>query len=96
LLNERGVTYVYREMTAEPLTVTELRALFRRLDRTPREALRVRDAARAGVGRDETDAELLGLMATHPTLLQRPILDDGRRAVIGRPLENLEALLPSA
>jgi len=96
LLKERGVSYVYREMTQEPLTLTALRALFKRLDRTPREALRKREAAQLGVGADETDAQLLRRMAAHPTLLQRPILDDGRRAVMGRPLENLEPLLSSA
>ncbi len=87
------MSYVYREYVEEPLTVTELRSLFRRLDRSPRDALRGRDAKKAGLSGDETDAELVKLMAQHPTLLERPILDDGTRAVTGRPLEKLEALI---
>jgi arsenate reductase-like glutaredoxin family protein len=53
----------------------------------------MRDAKPLGVTGEESDAELLRLMAEHPTLLQRPIGVTGtgkdRRAVVGRPPENL-------
>ncbi len=32
-------------------------------------------------------------MAEHPDLLQRPIVERGGRAVLGRPTENIRALL---
>ena len=93
MLDEHGVEYTYREYTQDPLSQAELRRLFARLDRTPAEALRKRDAKAVGITGDETKAELIRQMAAHPTLLERPILDDGMTAVTGRPLENLEALL---
>lgn len=42
-----------------------------------------------GLTGDETQAELIRLMAKHPTLLQRPIGVKGKKAVVGRPVENL-------
>lgn len=93
MLKERGVDYEYREYTEQPLDLAELKALFKKLKRQPVELLRKRDAKPLGVTGDEGDEALLKLMAEHPTLLQRPILVKGRQAVVGRPVEDLEALL---
>jgi len=92
LLNEEGVEYTYREYVEDPLSLAELTSLLGRLDRSPSEALRKRDAKTVGLSGEETDAQLIKLMARHPTLLERPILDDGKRAVTGRPIENLLAM----
>ena len=43
--------------------------------------------------RDVSDEELIALMVQHPDLIQRPILEVGDRAALGRPTENLTALL---
>ena len=43
--------------------------------------------------RDYSDAELIALMVSHPDLIQRPIIVRGKRAVLGRPPENVEQLL---
>ncbi len=39
------------------------------------------------------DEELIALMVKHPDLIQRPIVERGDRAVLGRPTENVRALL---
>jgi arsenate reductase len=39
-----------------------------------------------------SDDALLQAIAAHPILLQRPIVVRGKRAVIGRPPENVAAL----
>lgn len=41
------------------------------------------------------DTQVLTAIVNHPRLLQRPIISNGQRAVIGRPPENLLALLPA-
>jgi arsenate reductase len=46
-----------------------------------------------GLTGTETEAELIGLMSAHPTLLERPIGIVGKRAVLGRPPERLLILL---
>jgi arsenate reductase len=93
LLNEHGIEHTYREYTREPLTETELRGVFAKLALSPRDVLRSRDAGKAGLSGDESDDELIALMAENPRLLQRPIGVVGDRAVVGRPAENLLSLL---
>ena len=40
-----------------------------------------------------SDDELIRLMAEHPDLIQRPIVERGERAVLGRPTERIKDLL---
>jgi arsenate reductase len=40
-----------------------------------------------------SDDELISLMVEHPDLIQRPIVERGKRAVLGRPVENIKALI---
>jgi arsenate reductase len=42
---------------------------------------------------DLSDEECIALLVKHPELLQRPIAERGDRAVLGRPVENIRALL---
>lgn len=62
----------------------------------PREILRTKDAAYEELGLasgKHSDAQLLELMAKHPGLIQRPIVVRGKKAVVARPVENIETLL---
>jgi arsenate reductase len=93
LLKEHDFPFTYREYTEDPLSRQELAALFKKLGTTPRSALRPREAKDLGLDGTETDARLLTLMAEHPTLLQRPILVSGTKAVLGRPVEDLLRLV---
>ena len=47
----------------------------------------------AGLGKDSSDEEIVAAMAEHPRLIERPIVVRGDRAVLGRPPENVLALL---
>jgi len=44
-------------------------------------------------GREMTEAELMDLVARHPIVLERPIVVHAGRAALGRPPENVLALL---
>lgn len=47
-----------------------------------------------GLGaRELSDEEIIALMVEHPDLMQRPIVERGDRAVLGRPVENIRELL---
>ena len=62
----------------------------------PRELLRTSEPVyrELGLGKRElSDDEIIRLMVEHPDLLQRPIVERGDRAVLGRPTENIKALL---
>jgi arsenate reductase len=91
LLDAKKVEYRYREYTEEPLSKTELQGILEMLGVEPRAILRKNDkvAKEKGLTGKETRSKLLGLMAKHPTLIQRPIGVKGRKAVVGRPIEKL-------
>jgi arsenate reductase len=62
----------------------------------PRELLRTSESIyrELGVAQKElSDDEIIALMVKHPDLMQRPIVERGDRAVLGRPTENVKALL---
>ena len=93
MLDAHGATYSYREYTKAPLDAAEIRAVLTKLGMTARELLRTRDANKAGLGGEESEEELIALMAGNPRLLQRPILVVGENAALGRPVENLLTVL---
>jgi arsenate reductase len=70
--------------------------LIKKMGLAPRELLRTSEAVykELGLGKRElSDDEIIRLMVEHPDLLQRPIVERGDRAVLGRPTENIKALL---
>ena len=44
-------------------------------------------------GKDLSDAEIIEALATHPKLIERPIVVNGNKAVIGRPPEQIKSVL---
>ena len=93
MLNENQIPFRYREYKKDTLSATEIRTVLGKLNLTARDVLRKRDANKLGLTGDETDMQLVALMAEHPGLLQRPIGVRGERAALGRPVENLLTLL---
>lgn len=80
----------------EPIGEAKLRELIGKIGLTPRELLRTSEAVykELQLGRRElSDDELIRLMAEHPDLIQRPIVERGPRAVLGRPTERIRDLL---
>jgi arsenate reductase len=65
--------------------------------RTPaRELLRTKEPLYRELNpekRELTDDESIALLVAHPELLQRPIVERGERAVLGRPVERIKTLL---
>jgi arsenate reductase len=75
-------------LVSERLDEAELRSLAERLQGDPPDALIRRDAQYEKLGLDADGAsidEVVAILSEHPKLLQRPILDDGTHAMIGRP-----------
>ena len=62
----------------------------------PRELLRTGEAAYRELGlssQSVSDDEIIKAMVARPELMQRPIVERGERAVLGRPTENIRSLL---
>ena len=96
LLRESGISFEKVNYYTEPLTKKKLSELLRKMDMKPRALLRTSEPVfkELGLGKGEfTDTELINLMIQHPDLIQRPIVERGGRAVLGRPTENVKSLL---
>ena len=96
LLRERGVSFEKVNYYIQPLTRKKLTELIRKANLKPRDLLRKSEPIYKELGLAEdkfSDSELIGLMIEHPDLLQRPIVERGDRAVLGRPTENVKELL---
>lgn len=83
------------EYLKEPLTRAELAGLRKKLGLPPAEWIRRTEAEykQAGLGPHSSEAQLLDAMATHPVLIERPIVVRGDRAVVGRPPERVLELV---
>ena len=96
LLNECGVKFDAINYYEVPLTVAELRGLVEKLGLAPRDLLRKDEALYRELQlgqRELSDDEIIKLMVENPDLMQRPIVVRGDKAVLGRPPENVKALL---
>jgi len=95
-LRESGVDFSKVNYYLEPLSEQKLRQLIRKMEIKPRELLRTSESIYRELElskKDLSDDEIIALMVKHPDLMQRPIVERGDQAVLGRPTENVKALL---
>ena len=97
LLEARGLTPTVVRYLDTPLTAVQLTDLLRKLNISARQLLRTgeEDYKILNLADDSlSEAQLIQAMATHPKLIERPILVVGDKAVIGRPPEKILEILP--
>jgi arsenate reductase len=95
-LREQGVDFSKVNYYIEPLTKKKLTELIRKMGIKPRDLLRKSEPVyrELGLSKDEfSDDELISMMVEHPDLMQRPIVERGDKAILGRPTENVQELL---
>ena len=96
LLEEQGFEpeiILYLETPPSEARIEELLDL---LGLPARELMRKKEAAYRELGLGDpalTRAELVAAMASHPILIERPVVVSGARAAIGRPPENVLEIL---
>lgn len=94
LIEEHGADVRVRRYLDDPLDEKELRALMSRLDADGTALVRTNEAEWKALHADLEDPDqVVQAILAHPKILQRPIADDGQRAVIGRPPEDVLGLL---
>jgi len=96
LLKEHGIEPRIIEYLQATPSALELKSIVKKLGLKPRDIIRDTEARYAELGlkdRKLSDDELLALIETNPILLQRPIVVNGNKAAIGRPPENVLAIL---
>mgnify|MGYP003141614353 FL=1 len=93
LLEDNGVTPEIVLYLDTPPTVDEMKALLRKLGLKAADILRQAEAKEAGLAKDmDEDALIKGTIA-NPRCIERPIVVKGAKAVLGRPPENVLALI---
>ncbi len=95
LLEENGVSpdiVLYLETSPD---AQEISGLLSKLGMTATQLVRSGEDAykTCGLDKNATDAQIVAAMAEHPKLIERPIVVKGERAVVGRPPENVLALI---
>jgi len=95
LLEEHGVTPDIVLYLETPPDRKQIRQLLSMLGMSASDLVRrgEQDYKSCGLDRNSTDEEIVNAMATHPKLIERPIVVKGRKAVLGRPPENVLELI---
>ncbi|SEH98461.1 arsenate reductase [Paenimyroides aquimaris] len=78
-----------------PLTFNELKRLIALLKIKPIELVRTKESIWKEQFKDKnlTDEEIIEAMVTHPKLIERPIVVNGNKAVIARPIEKIDEII---
>ena len=96
LLEARGLQPTIVRYLETPLNAAQVKALLGKLGISARQLLRSGEEEYKTLNLDASLSEqhLIDAIAAHPKLMERPILEAGNKAVIGRPPENVLELLP--
>ena len=96
LLQERGIDFEKVDYQVFPLTESEIRKLVEKTGEPASGLFRATEPIYAELDlgeREASDEEAIALMAEHPALMQRPVVERGDRAVLARPVERALELL---
>lgn len=92
LLRENDIEPEIIEYLKDPPDVQTLESLLKKLGLSARQLMRRNEQAYKDAGLDNPglgEAALIEAMHEHPILIERPVVDNGKQAVIGRPPENV-------
>lgn len=91
ILEENEVDFEVREYLKEELSARELEEIIQKLEMSPFDLLRKGEAIykEKYKGKELSDKEWIQAMVENPKLIERPILINGDKAVVGRPPEDV-------
>lgn len=96
LLQSRGIEPAIVDYQKTPPSASEITHALDLLGIEPRDLMRKGEAVYAELGLDDpkfTREQLIDAMATHPILIERPLVFANGKAALGRPPENVLAIL---
>ena len=96
LLEEHGHAPMIIAYPETPPDAATLKAILTKLGLAPRELMRRKEAAYKENGLDDDGLSkdaLIAAMVAHPILIERPIVVNGTKAALGRPPEQVLAIL---
>jgi arsenate reductase len=96
MIRARGIEPQVIEYARTPPTAAELKTVLQEAELTARELLRRRGSPYDELGLDDarlTDAQLIGAMAEHPLLIERPVVRTAKGTRLCRPAERVLEIL---
>lgn len=95
LLRANGIEYERVNYFIDELTEKKLRALLKKADLTPFDVLRKKEplVKELNITEETAPDEIIKLIIENPSLLQRPIVEVGGKAVLARPIERALELI---
>jgi len=94
LLEEKGIEPKVVNYLETPLKADEIKALLKKLGLTAHQLLRRKEVGPLDLDTDAmTETQLVAAMAKHPILIERPVVVNGNKAVLGRPPESVLSIL---
>ena len=98
MFRENNIEYDKVNYFIEPIGEEKLRDLLKKADLKPFDVLRKGEAVfkELNLSKDSSDNEIIRAIVENPSLLQRPIVEVGSRAVLARPAEKALELINSA
>ena len=96
MLKDSGVDFNTVDYYVDPIPKPRLLELLKKMQMAPRQLLRTKETIYKTLklgDRDLSDDEIVDLMVKHPDLIQRPIVENGARAILARPAERLKEIL---
>jgi arsenate reductase len=94
LLEKRGIQPRIVEYLKTPPDAATLKQLLKQLGLAPRQLLRKKEAAEAGLDDPKlSDDQLIKGMVANPIVIERPIVVNGSKAALGRPPEAVLQIL---
>ncbi|WHS59000.1 arsenate reductase (glutaredoxin) [Pseudomonas sp. G2-4] len=97
LLEARGLAPTVVRYLETPLDAAQLERLLGKLGISARQLLRTGEEEYTELNLADqslSQAQLIAAIAAHPKLMERPILEAGDKAMIGRPPEKILEILP--
>ena len=97
LFEESGIDYRKVDYFIEPLTKEKLKDLLKKANLSAFDVVRKNEAVykELKVAEVEKEDELMKIIVENPSILQRPIVEVGDRAVLARPIERALELIES-
>jgi len=93
-LKEKNIEFKVKEYLKEPPTQEELKEVLEKLNMKPSDLVRKKEAIFNELNlKNATEDELLNAMVENPKLIERPTVINGDKAVVARPLEEIEKIL---
>ena len=96
MLDEMGVNYDKINYYEKPFTKNKLKTLLKKMNLKAEDILRKRAKEYKYLdfkNSNYSQAQIVEFMIKYPDLIERPMVEKGEKAVMGRPIEKIKELL---